>query len=96
MISLLLFASFLGGHMASCKVLLFDVQGQTLPRLLHSRVRNLLLITLLLHQLLIESILLFSNRIDAIEVIHVFDRRWASTLHVFALIALPLWSKLLA
>ena len=64
-------------------MLLLDALRQALSCLLHRRIRNGLLMILLLHQLPIEVVLLFPDSLDALEVVHVFDRGRAMTLPIF-------------
>ena len=64
-------------------MLLLNALCQALSCLLHRRIRNGLLIILLLHQLPIEVVLFFPDSLDAVEVVHVFDWGRAPTLPVF-------------
>ena len=65
-------------------ILRLDALRQLLSCQLNYLTRYILLLVLRVKQALVESVLLLSNGIDSLEVVHFLDRAWASPLEVTA------------
>ena len=71
---------------------LLDTSGQLLSGLLNDGACEAALLVLLLQKLLVKCVLLLSDRIDSLKVVHVLDWRRASTSEVT--FGLSAWGEL--